>query len=89
MFHPFLLLSSCGFTVVPLAICKTADEVVAYRAGVMEKRKSLDYDIDGLVVKERTIRRNDTARALYIAKEAAAGRAKIAGSNVYTVQPIR
>ena len=56
-------LSSCGFTVVSLAICKTADEVVAYRAGVMEKRKSLDYDIDGLVVKERTIRRDDAARA--------------------------
>ena len=56
-------LSSCGFTVVPLAICKTPDEVVAYRAGVMEKRKSLDYDIDGLVVKERTIRRDDAARA--------------------------
>lgn len=56
-------LSSCGFTVVPLKICKSVDDVIVYRASVMEKRKTLGYDIDGLVVKERTINREDALRA--------------------------
>ncbi len=56
-------LSECGFAVVPLKIVKTADEVISYRAEVAQNRKTIDYDIDGLVVKERTIDRDDASRA--------------------------
>lgn len=55
-------LRSCGFTVVPSRVCRGADEVVKYRATVMETRASLDYDIDGLVVKGREIDPVDMAR---------------------------
>ncbi len=56
-------LSACGFKTVVLKICASPDEVIAYRASVMEKRKALDFDIDGLVVKERTINFSDASRA--------------------------
>ena len=56
-------LKNCGFNVVPLKICRSADEVIEYRASVMEERKKLEYDIDGLVVKERTINHADASRA--------------------------
>ncbi len=56
-------LSAFGFTTVPLKICRTIQDVIAYRARVMEIRKTIDYDIDGLVVKERTIDRKDAERA--------------------------
>jgi DNA ligase (NAD+) len=56
-------LSALGFTTVPMKICRTIQDVVAYRAYVMEIRKTIDYDIDGLVVKERTIDRIDAGRA--------------------------
>lgn len=56
-------LASCGFTVVPLHICRTPEEVIEYRGRIMEIRKTLAYDIDGLVVKERRIDREDAARA--------------------------
>lgn len=56
-------LISCGFTTAPLRICRSVQEVIDYRAEVMEKRSTLDYDIDGLVVKERTINHDDAARA--------------------------
>ncbi len=52
-----------GFTVVQLKVCKTPDEVISYRASVMEARKSFDYDIDGLVVKERAINYEDARRS--------------------------
>ncbi len=52
-----------GFNVVPLKICKSAQEVVDYRASVMEIRPGLEYDIDGLVVKERAINLGDASRA--------------------------
>ncbi|WP_287048523.1 NAD-dependent DNA ligase LigA [Treponema sp.] len=58
-----LWLNRCGFTVVPLKICTAPQEVIDYRASVMDIRKTLEYDIDGLVVKERTIRYEDAARA--------------------------
>ena len=58
-----LWLSSCGFTTVPLKICHSPAEVIDYRAQVMEIRKSIDYDIDGLVIKERAINREDAERA--------------------------
>lgn len=56
-------LTACGFTVVPLHICKTSQDVIDYRAEVMEIRQTLPYDIDGLVVKERAINREDAYRA--------------------------
>lgn len=56
-------LSACGFNTVPLKICRSANEVIDYRAHVMEIRKSLDYDIDGLVIKERVINHADASRA--------------------------
>lgn len=57
-------LQACGFNVVKLHICKSPEEVIEYRARVMEERKtSLEYDIDGLVVKERKINLEDARRA--------------------------
>lgn len=56
-------LMDCNFNVVKLVICKNPDRVIAYRAKVMEDRKSLEYDIDGLVIKERTINLEDASRA--------------------------
>ncbi len=52
-----------GFDTVPLKICKSAQEVIDYRAAVMETRPGLEYDIDGLVVKERAINLDDASRA--------------------------
>lgn len=56
-------LMDCGFNTVRLVICKSADRVIAYRAKVMEERRSLEYDIDGLVIKERAINLEDASRA--------------------------
>lgn len=44
-------LERMGFHVVPTTECKSPEEVVAYRAKIMDLRASLPYDIDGLVVK--------------------------------------
>ena len=55
-------LMDCGFNVVRLVICKSPERVIAYRAKVMEERASLEYDIDGLVIKERTINLADASR---------------------------
>ncbi len=52
-----------GFESVPLKICKSPQEVIDYRAAVMETRPGLEYDIDGLVVKEREINLDDASRA--------------------------
>ena len=52
-----------GFDSVPLKICKSPQEVIDYRAAVMEARPGLEYDIDGLVVKERAINLDDASRA--------------------------
>ncbi len=56
-------LTSCGFNVVRLVICKNPDRVIAYRAKIMEERKDIEYDIDGLVVKENRIDFEDASRA--------------------------
>ena len=56
-------LMSCGFNVVRLVICKNAERVIAYRAKIMEERKDIEYDIDGLVVKENRIDYEDASRA--------------------------
>ncbi len=55
-------LKNAGFNTVPLQICKSAHEVIEYRAKVMEERKIIEYDIDGLVIKERIINLNDAFR---------------------------
>ncbi|MEE0886176.1 MAG: NAD-dependent DNA ligase LigA [Treponema sp.] len=55
-------LEKLGFSVCPLFIAKNPKEVIDYRARVMEERKNLDYDIDGLVVKERKIDHADASR---------------------------
>lgn len=56
-------LMDCGFNVVKLVICKSPERVIAYRAKVMEERKNIEYDIDGLVIKERKINLEDARRA--------------------------
>ena len=56
-------LMDMGFNVVKLVICRDAERVLAYRAKVMEERAGLDYDIDGLVVKESRIDFADASRA--------------------------
>ncbi|MBQ2572241.1 MAG: DNA ligase (NAD(+)) LigA, partial [Treponema sp.] len=52
-------LKKYGFNTVVLKICSNADQVIEYRAKVMEERKNLDYDIDGLVIKERAVNHED------------------------------
>ena len=52
-----------GFNTVKLAICSSAEDVISYRARIMEERKNLDYDIDGLVIKERLVNHEDASRA--------------------------
>ena len=58
-----LWLKKCGFAVSPLYIAKNPEDVIDYRAHVMDIRKSIEYDIDGLVIKERRIDHNDASRA--------------------------
>lgn len=55
-------LKSLGFITSPLQICKTPEDVINYRSQVMEIRKGIEYDIDGLVIKERTINFEDARR---------------------------
>lgn len=56
-------LKARGFITCPLFIAKNPDEVIDYRAHVMDMRKDLEYDIDGLVIKERKINLVDASRA--------------------------
>ncbi len=56
-------LKSLGFKTSPLKICNSAEDVIEYRSFIMEERKKLDYDIDGLVIKERIINLEDASRA--------------------------
>ena len=55
-------LSSAGFNTVPVEFCITPQDVIDYRVKVMELRPSLDYDIDGLVIKCREIDLEDARR---------------------------
>lgn len=56
-------LKKCGFETVRLEICKNPSEVIKYREKIMEERKSsIPFDIDGLVVKERAINPDDASR---------------------------
>ena len=52
-------LKKSGFNTVELEICKNPEEVIEYRAKVMELRPSLNYDIDGLVIKNNQIDTED------------------------------
>ncbi len=52
-----------GFKTSPMKICQGFDEVVEYRSQIMEKRSSLEYDIDGLVIKNDVIDFEDANRA--------------------------
>jgi DNA ligase (NAD+) len=56
-------LKRMGFETVPLSRCKSPEEVVEFRARVMEERPGLPYDIDGLVVKAKAIDGEDMRRA--------------------------
>ena len=58
-----LWLKTAGFNTVPLAIFKSAQEVIDYRAKVSQARSQLEYDIDGLVIKGRQIDVADSFRA--------------------------
>lgn len=55
-------LRKCGFYTVELKICNSPEDVVMYRSAVMEKRSNLDFDIDGLVIKENVIDKEDAKR---------------------------
>lgn len=57
-----LFLRKNGFNTVPLKIANSARDVIEYREQVMENRKTLDYDIDGLVIKEREVNHEDASR---------------------------
>jgi len=56
-------LAGQGFELSPQVILPSPEAVIEYRARVMDKRPSLPYDIDGLVVKGREIDFQDMARA--------------------------
>lgn len=56
-------LEAQGFHTVPIEVCGSAEDVIRNREHVMSIRLALDYDIDGLVVKERRIDRADAMRA--------------------------
>jgi DNA ligase (NAD+) len=56
-------LARMGFEPSPQVILPRPEDVVEYRARVMDKRSSLPYDIDGLVVKGRAIDAEDMSRA--------------------------
>jgi len=56
-------LARMGFTTVEIKVCSSPQEVIDYRAHVMDLRPSLPIDIDGLVVKAREIDAADMARA--------------------------
>ncbi|NLM00625.1 MAG: NAD-dependent DNA ligase LigA [Treponema sp.] len=51
-----------GFTTVPICFCKGVDAVINYRAKIMEMRPSLEYNIDGLVIKGDEIDFEDADR---------------------------
>ncbi len=56
-------LSKQGFATSEVKLCKTVCDVVSYREEVTELRKTLNYDIDGLVVKGLVIDYMDAKRA--------------------------
>jgi DNA ligase (NAD+) len=55
-------LEKLGLTTVPAKILNGAEEIIKYREHIMNIRESLDYDIDGLVVKNIDIDIEDMKR---------------------------
>lgn len=55
-------LGRMGFNVVTTVECKNPEEVIAYRAKIMDIRASLPYDIDGLVAKGDRIDAEDASK---------------------------
>lgn len=55
-------LEKIGFTTSPLQLCNSPEEVIDYRVKIMENRKSIPYDIDGLVIKGKKIDLIDAKR---------------------------
>jgi DNA ligase (NAD+) len=56
-------LETMGFETVKMASLSSPEEVIEYRARIMEQRAGLPFDIDGLVVKGLAIDEEDMARA--------------------------
>lgn len=56
-------LQSLGFITVEQKVFTSAEAVIQYRSEVMELRSQLDYDIDGLVIKNNKIDLADVSRA--------------------------
>ncbi|MDR0452793.1 MAG: NAD-dependent DNA ligase LigA [Treponema sp.] len=56
-------LAARGFTTAETREFESAEDVIAYRAEVAERRKELPYDIDGLVVKDKNTDMADLRRA--------------------------
>jgi len=52
-----------GFQTVETVLLHGAEEVIEYRAGMMDRRDALPFDIDGLVVKGLAIDTEDMARS--------------------------
>ena len=55
-------LRSCGFETVITKKVFSPEEVISYRSSIMEERKNLPYDIDGLVIKNNVIDTEDAKR---------------------------
>ena len=56
-------LSKNGFIVVPTVVVASQQEIIDYRARVMASiRSTLEYDIDGLVIKNNEIDQNDLSK---------------------------
>lgn len=55
-------LERMGFRVVHTEVFSSVDAVIDYRARVMGQRPELEFDIDGLVVKDRVIDAEDAAK---------------------------
>ncbi len=56
-------LAQQGFSTTDVKLCKSVHDVVSYREEVTEKRKTLGFDIDGLVIKGLEIDYKDAKRA--------------------------
>lgn len=55
-------LKKTGLETVDFTVCKSVEEVIEYRSKIMQLRSSLDFDIDGLVIKNNEIDSEDVSR---------------------------